>query len=151
MSEEPKDVDPELLRESGRASAIQDLADQAKVMGDRAVALEHSTQKALAYEARRWRRTSGLIFIALLLLAGIGLRQMVVSNENKELLVNMEELLQDVDALVAYVEDAEANRGQQSPELQEVFRAIFEIREIICVDPTFQTNEACKRLSEAGN
>jgi hypothetical protein len=146
----PKDVDPQLLRESGRASAIQDLADQAKQMGDRAVALEKSTQGALAYEVRRWRRTALLLLVGIACLAGIGLRQLSISSDNKELLEDVDLILEDVETLVTYVEQTEADRGP-SPELQEVFRAVFEIRQIVCADPSAEGQAACTALSQPSN
>lgn len=145
MSEQnPKDIDPDLLRETGRASAIQDLAAQAQMMGDRAVALENSTRAALTMQIKRWRRTTMYLAIAIFGLIIMGLIQLRISRDN-------EEILGDVDSLVQYVEEVEArNESGGNPELQRVFAAIFEIRHIVCVDPTPEVQQACTDLG-AGN
>lgn len=142
----PPDLDPELLRESGRASAIQDLADQAKHMGDRAVALERANQKALQTQVSRWRRTTAYLAVAVAILGVMAIFQLVIASENRE-------ILDDVDKLVTFVEEVEADDSpDNSAQLQSVFEAVFQIRDVVCASSDPQMREACSQLTEsAGN
>lgn len=68
------DIDPKLLVESGRASAVQDLADQAAGLKERSEAIEASVVSALAEQLRWWRRaakTAAVIIVVLFILLGI--------------------------------------------------------------------------------
>lgn len=144
---EKHDIDPELLLESGRASAIQDLADQARSMADKAVGLQSATQAALSEQVRRWRRTTAFLAVAVLILGFMGFRQLTISEDNKVILQNVEILLEDVEQLLRFVEEVESEEGEVDPRLEEVFRAALETREAICAstDPGI-----ARRCSELG-
>ena len=141
MGNENSDLDPQLLRESGRASAIQDLADQASAMGDRAKALEHATQRALNEQVKRWKRTSILLGVGIVLLMVIGGINLGTNQSNRA-------ILDDVHKLVEFVEEVERDNAEPNPLLQKALQSAIEAREIVCrsSDPGMQ--EACAELDQ---
>lgn len=134
---ESNDLSPELLRETGRASAIQDLASQAQRMGDRASALEQATQRALNAQVKRWKRTSGLLGIGIAVLMVIGAINLNTSRTNQR-------ILDDVDQLVEFVENTQEQ--PPDPTLRQALQSAIETRDLICrsTDPGLQA--ACTDL-----
>lgn len=90
------DLDPKLLKESGRASAIQDIADQAKAVADRAMALETAVADSLRAVLRRWRRA----FFGLL---AVSISVFAVGIINQVTLIEVQKTNKDVEALLEFV------------------------------------------------
>jgi hypothetical protein len=143
-SEPQREIDPELLRESGRASAIQDLADQARQMAYKAVGLQSATQTALTLQVKRWKRTTMYLTVALLILAFMGFRQLTISEDNKEILNNVEVILGDVEDLLTFVEEVQSE--EPNPETQEIFQDVRETRRIICASNDPGMRAVCAEL-----
>lgn len=147
MEKKADDIDPELLKHSGRASAIQDLAKQAKEMSDRAAALEDTTVDQMTKQNRvLWRAVKGLIFAVALLVAMQGwqtYRSLYVSGpklDNIDSTVSgpLSDANGKLDFILDYIKQSEESNGGQ------VFL------QILCSSDDELRQQKCDELREEG-
>lgn len=65
------ELDPDLLKETGRASAMQDVIDQAKALDTRGTAIEAAVVRALAKQLTWWKRAAKFAVVVILVLTAI--------------------------------------------------------------------------------
>jgi hypothetical protein len=127
----------------GLTQASPDLAATTAALNDSIISTTTEQNRVF----RKWMKR--LIVVNLLLVVTVGLLLYRSVFVNGPILHRLDDQQVSLDKLTSYVEEAEANRGGGgSPELQKVFIAIFETREIICVIPDPEVQKLCADLSK---
>lgn len=146
------DIDPTLLLESGRASAIQTLADEAKAVADHSQALEQTLSDAIIAENDRFRRRNNvLLFCVVALLVMSGIREYRASfvtgpkidNIDKTVTGPLSNANAKLDEVVVYIHAQQARSDAGSAAIQAALTQIEQIRDLICASTDAVRQEAC--------
>ena len=136
---------------------IQDLADKAKELGDRGKALETTTIAEMTKVNNTMKIQNKVLLYGVTVLLVFNLYGAfqdtfvitpqleevndVVTGPIKTANVKLDELITEMDHIVAFVESVEASQEISREQTEEVFDAVFDIRNILCntegiIDPT---------------
>lgn len=107
-----EDINPELLKESGRASAIQDLASKAKEAADRGAAVEKAVVSAVTEENKKFRRQSRRQNLLLIVMAVLLAFTAFNSKSNSDVLKNLDKNQKGIDSLVQFVDSVKTSQSQ---------------------------------------
>lgn len=105
-------------------NAINALTEKTDELEEETKSLRETTLAQIKSASKEFRILAVLILLGLVVTVIVAFMVLSQSGENNQ-------ILQGVDSLVQYVQQVEA-RPDNSGELQEVFDAIFEIRDIVC-------------------
>lgn len=96
-------IDKNLLKESGRASAVQDLNAKMDKFGDVASAIETLTADAIIKENKRVRRVNRVLLIMLAIVTLMSMATTYNSFTNKTSLEKLDKNQEGIDELVSYL------------------------------------------------
>lgn len=136
-------IDKDLLKETGRASAVQDLSGRVEKFGDIASAIQRVTEDALVKENKRVRRVNRVLLIGLFVVLLLSIATTYNSFTNKSSLDRSNDTLNKIDQNQAGIDELVAYLHTLPPPSTGQSKAVIDLETLVC-----KTTDSVELLAE---